>query len=58
MYELAGYALPDGDGPVLDVVPLFESGDGPGQRAAVLTGDAVDSRRSPPGWRRTGGTSR
>ena len=27
VYELAGYAFPDGGGPVLEVVPLFESGD-------------------------------
>src|SRR5215831_3900551 len=26
VYELAGYAFPHGDGPVLDVVPLFETG--------------------------------
>src|SRR5215468_3755850 len=37
VYELAGYAFPDGDGPVLDVVPLFETGDDLARAAAVLT---------------------
>jgi phosphoenolpyruvate carboxylase len=37
VYELAGYAFPDGDGPVLDVVPLFESGDDLARAPAVLT---------------------
>jgi phosphoenolpyruvate carboxylase len=38
VYELAEYAFPDGDGPVLDVVPLFESGDDLAHAPAVLTG--------------------
>src|ERR1700761_8123379 len=38
VYELAGYAFPDGDGPVLDVVPLFESGDDLANAPSVLTG--------------------
>ena len=37
VYELAGYAFPDGDGPVLDVVPLFESGDDLARAPSVLT---------------------
>ncbi len=37
VYELASYAFPDGDGPVLDVVPLFESGDDLARAPAVLT---------------------
>jgi phosphoenolpyruvate carboxylase len=38
VYELAGYAFPDGGGPVLDVVPLFESGADLASAPAVLTG--------------------
>jgi len=38
VYELAGYAFPDGDGPILDVVPLFESGADLANAPAVLTG--------------------
>ena len=38
VYELAGYAFPDGDGPVLDVVPLFETGEDLANAASVLTG--------------------
>jgi phosphoenolpyruvate carboxylase len=38
VYELARYAFPDGDGPVLDVVPLFESGDDLARAPEVLTG--------------------
>ncbi|HEX6451020.1 MAG TPA: phosphoenolpyruvate carboxylase [Trebonia sp.] len=38
VYELASYAFPDGDGPVLDVVPLFESGDDLAAAPSVLTG--------------------
>ena len=38
MHELAGYAFPDGDGPVLDVVPLFESGEDLANAPSVLTG--------------------
>jgi phosphoenolpyruvate carboxylase len=38
VYELAGYAFPDGDGPVLDVVPLFESGADLAAAPAVLSG--------------------
>jgi phosphoenolpyruvate carboxylase len=38
VHELAGYAFPDGDGPVLDVVPLFESGADLAAAPAVLTG--------------------
>jgi phosphoenolpyruvate carboxylase len=38
VYELAGYAFPDGDGPVLDVVPLFESGEDLANAPSVLTG--------------------
>jgi phosphoenolpyruvate carboxylase len=38
VYELAGYAFPDGDGPVLDVVPLFESGEDLANAPGVLTG--------------------
>jgi phosphoenolpyruvate carboxylase len=38
VYELAAHAFPDGDGPVLDVVPLFESGDDLAHAPAVLTG--------------------
>ena len=37
VYELAGYAFPDGDGPVLDVVPLFESGGDLARAPSVLT---------------------
>ena len=37
VYELAGYAFPDGGGPVLDVVPLFESGDDLAHAPQVLT---------------------
>jgi phosphoenolpyruvate carboxylase len=37
VYELAGYAFPDGGGPVLDVVPLFESGEDLANAPAVLT---------------------
>ena len=38
VYELAGYAFPDGDGPVLDVGPLVESGEDLANAPAVLTG--------------------
>jgi phosphoenolpyruvate carboxylase len=38
VYELAGYAFPDGDGPVLDVVPLFETGEDLANATSVLTG--------------------
>jgi phosphoenolpyruvate carboxylase len=38
VYELVGYAFPDGDGPVLDVVPLFESGEELANAPSVLTG--------------------
>jgi phosphoenolpyruvate carboxylase len=38
VYELAGFAFPDGGGPVLDVVPLFESGDDLAAAPSVLTG--------------------
>jgi phosphoenolpyruvate carboxylase len=38
VYELARYAFPDGDGPVLDVVPLFESGEDLANAPSVLTG--------------------
>ena len=38
VYELAGYAFPDDDGPVLDVVPLFESGEDLANAPSVLTG--------------------
>jgi phosphoenolpyruvate carboxylase len=38
VYELAGHAFPDGDGPVLDVVPLFESGEDLANAPSVLTG--------------------
>jgi phosphoenolpyruvate carboxylase len=38
VYQLAGYAFPDGDGPVLDVVPLFESGEDLANAPSVLTG--------------------
>ena len=38
VYELADYAFPDGDGPVLDVVPLFESGEDLANAPSVLTG--------------------
>jgi phosphoenolpyruvate carboxylase len=48
VYELAGYAFPDGDGPVLDVVPLFETGEDLANATSVLTGmlsiTAVDAR--------------
>jgi len=37
VYELADYAFPDGGGPVLDVVPLFESGDDLARAPQVLT---------------------
>jgi phosphoenolpyruvate carboxylase len=37
VYELAGHAFPDGGGPVLDVVPLFESGDDLARAPQVLT---------------------
>ncbi len=37
VYELAAHAFPDGDGPALDVVPLFESGDDLARAPAVLT---------------------
>jgi len=38
VYELARHAFPDGDGPVLDVVPLFESGADLARAPEVLTG--------------------
>jgi phosphoenolpyruvate carboxylase len=38
VYELAGYAFPHGDGPVLDVVPLFETGEDLANAPGVLTG--------------------
>jgi phosphoenolpyruvate carboxylase len=38
VHELASFAFPDGDGPVLDVVPLFESGDDLAAAPSVLTG--------------------
>jgi len=38
VHELAGYAFPDGGGPVLDVVPLFESGEDLANATSVLTG--------------------
>ncbi len=38
VYELADYAFPDGDGPVLDVVPLFETGEDLANATSVLTG--------------------
>jgi len=38
VYELIGYAFPDGAGPVLDVVPLFESGEDLANAPSVLTG--------------------
>jgi phosphoenolpyruvate carboxylase len=37
VYELAGYAFPDGGRPVLEVVPLFESGEDLANAPAVLT---------------------
>jgi len=38
VYELAGHAFPDGNGPVLDVVPLFETGEDLANATSVLTG--------------------
>jgi phosphoenolpyruvate carboxylase len=38
VYELATYAFPDGGGPVLEVVPLFESGDDLAAAPSVLSG--------------------
>ena len=38
VYELAECAFPDGDGPVLDVVPLFETGEDLANAPSVLTG--------------------
>src|SRR5262249_10515419 len=38
VYELAGHAFPDGNGPVLDVVPLFETGEDLANSTSVLTG--------------------
>ncbi len=38
VYELARYAFPDGGGPVLEVVPLFESGDDLAAAPSVLSG--------------------
>ena len=38
VYELAAYAFPDGGGPVLQVVPLFESGDDLAAAPSVLSG--------------------
>jgi phosphoenolpyruvate carboxylase len=38
VYELASFAFPDGNGPVLDVVPLFESGADLAAAPSVLTG--------------------
>jgi phosphoenolpyruvate carboxylase len=38
VHELAGYAFPDGNGPVLDVVPLFESGADLAAAPSVLAG--------------------
>ena len=38
VYELASYAFPDGGGPVLEVVPLFESGDDLAAAPSVLSG--------------------
>ena len=54
--ELAGYAFPDGDGPVLDVVPLFESGGDLARALLVLTAmlALLKATRRP----RTGGTER
>jgi phosphoenolpyruvate carboxylase len=37
VYELAGHAFPDGGGPVLDVVPLFETGEDLARAPEVLT---------------------
>src|SRR5450755_2782344 len=37
VYELAQLAMPDGDAPVLDVVPLFESGEDLANAPRVLT---------------------
>jgi phosphoenolpyruvate carboxylase len=55
VYELASFAFPDGDGPVLDVVPLFESGDDLAAAPSVLTGmlslPAVASRLAANGRR-------
>jgi phosphoenolpyruvate carboxylase len=49
VYELAGYALPEGgaDSLVLDVIPLFESGDDLARAPQVLTGmlDIPDVQR-------------
>jgi len=48
VYELAEHAFPHGDGPVLDVVPLFESGDdlarAPSVLSAMLSIPAVAAR--------------
>jgi phosphoenolpyruvate carboxylase len=38
VHELASFAFPDGGGPVLDVVPLFESGDDLAAAPSVLAG--------------------
>ena len=38
VYQLAEYAFPDGDGPVLDVVPLFETGEDLARAPSALTG--------------------
>ena len=38
VHELAGFAFPDGGGPVLDVVPLFETGEDLARAPRVLTG--------------------
>jgi phosphoenolpyruvate carboxylase len=37
VYELADLALPDGNAPVLDVIPLFETGEDLAHSAGVLT---------------------
>src|SRR6202012_3659022 len=37
VYELAQLAMPDGNAPVLDVVPLFETGADLAHSASVLT---------------------
>jgi phosphoenolpyruvate carboxylase len=38
VYELAAFAFPDGGGPVLDVIPLFESGEDLANAPDVLSG--------------------
>ncbi len=54
VYQLADYAFPDGQGPVLDVVPLFETGEDLANATSVLTG-LLSIPAVAAGWPRRGG---